>query len=1090
MKRWLALLFLCTACEPAKNDCATVDCGAGECVIAASGPRCLCEPGFVATTLRCTPLPPDAGDADAGIPDAGPAPSCEPNPCTAPHQTQCTLVGAETRCTCDPGFRSGLDATCQPVWSCSAQHPTGDAAEPDECPPLAPLLVFGATLERTLEPADDHDWFRVEAVVGDIIEVTATSESVPLLLEVFDGPATTQLAADTRGVLAPKVSFLADQSPLFVRVRALRSNDTGPYQLISRLLGTDDFANTAAAAPHLMPAPTPVMGAVQYTGDLDVLWMSLAPGIAWHFSVAESPLTGNTRVELQRVDGGAVPISDLGTGITVEATEEVLLVARGRTPESLGAFSVGLESLGPDDYSDTPQLGPMISLTQSVQGRIERPGDVDGFRLHVTRNHVYSVHGTVTSSTGALAITVSDGTATLQSPIFGQQDFVAPADADVFVSVASAFSTTLPIEWSLSADDFGIDDFSNTPPGAPISLGVSQAGRIERHGDIDVFRITAATGHVVRVQLVTPGTTSLSLFVVNSDGATVANGVAPLQFMAFAGGDYDLFVSGSPTLGNTPYTLTVSDLGVDDFGNAPAEASPLASGAPRVGAIQYPNDNDAFSFVAQPDHVYDLANGTTSTTLQLTVQGPGGTLVSQNGAPVSFYGGATGGQVTVLVSSAGVVQPYTLTLTDRGPEDHGTTPATATTIALDTPVAGRIGYSGDVDAFSLALQAGRVFTIAITTPDIGLRVSGPTGADVVSIPAGQTLRFLAASAGTYTVYASGPGYGPSSLPPYTLTVSDSGVDDHGDTNVTATAMSLGTAQTGALQYSGDIDVFALPVTAGRFYEARCGAGASCIIEVQSLTGAIIARSVGSNLAVNFKAPSSTVFLQVLSTGATFSYSLVALELGSDDHGDTPQTASVLPLATTLAGTLEIASDVDTFSVAVSAGDILKFTCLPPTGVSCFVDVRTSSGVRVVSTSYSQTLGARAEQADTWTLTVSTNPFASAGFSYTVRRDAVSDDHGGTNATATPLTIGTSASGIINYGADLDVFAFTSGTQQLEVVVTGSASFVVEIHDATDATVFELTEYDQWTPPSAGTWYLWLRSPFGGTIVAPYSVIIR
>jgi hypothetical protein len=124
---------------------------------------------------------------------------CEPNPCTLPNKTDCSVSDGQAVCSCVAGYVPDGEA-CRPeqTVTCVGQHSTGDSFEPDECPALARPVGAGGTQdeEHTLSPSGDEDWFKLTAAEGHIYEAAATGaagEQLHLDLYAADGTTAARL---------------------------------------------------------------------------------------------------------------------------------------------------------------------------------------------------------------------------------------------------------------------------------------------------------------------------------------------------------------------------------------------------------------------------------------------------------------------------------------------------------------------------------------------------------------------------------------------------------------------------------------------------------------------------------------------------------------------------------------------------------------------------------------------------------------------------------------------------------------------------------------------------------------------------------
>jgi hypothetical protein len=210
------------------------------------------------------------------------------------------------------------------------------------------------------------------------------------------------------------------------------------------------------------------------------------------------------------------------------------------------------------------------------------------------------------------------------------------------------------------------------------------------------------------------------------------------------------------------------------------------------------------------------------TATNFTAAGFGATDTILNAEFVRFLGSGA----TVGVSSLLPADDYRDTITDPT--------APLGTVPVGGSRTGRIEASGDADVFAVSLTAGQNYTFNLRGTATG---GGTIGDPVLTLlsGAGATLQtnddyntldsrvvYTAPTTGTY--YLSARGFG-SHAGTYTLGAL-ANFDDHRDTLTDPTAplgsLAVGGSRMGAIEATGDADVFAVSLTAGRNYrfEAR------------------------------------------------------------------------------------------------------------------------------------------------------------------------------------------------------------------------------------------------------------------------------
>ncbi len=1105
------------------DPCAEVSCGEGRCALVGGAAECLCNEGFVAVGLSCQARPPV--DLCASNPCANltnslckvnegrvscvcPASrvevngscvlrtACTPNPCTSAHRTTCEIAGGVASCICEPGYApEGNGCGAAPVWRCSAQHPDGDSAEPDECPTLAKGLTIEVDESRTLFPTGDHDWFEVGVTEGHLFSFTATAVSIPLLVEVYTHDGITLLASDNRGATTAEVFFVAPgPESLMVRVRAVRATDYGNYSVAYRELGVDDYANDTASAITLVPGPNPFSGSVQYSGDQDVVWLELPGGTAIRLSTPDAGAP-DVAIEISRPDGGSRILSPgESTTISTPALESLVLMARGRTPRTMGAFSVSFADLGADDHSDEGAFGTPIPTDNSlVQGLFERAQDMDTFSVGQLTGRLYRARWQGNLYSVQLSVALASGTVIV--PSYSSTGVVWEADQSkpAAVRMSSSYGTGT---YAIAVEDLGFDDHSDILSVAtPLTHGMPVAGRLELSDDIDTFSFTGSTGRILQVEAVATTTGSspptLGIRVTNSVGTVVAEGTGSVGLLVSSTGVFkaQVFRSGySSTSDLVPYTVTVTDQGTDDHGGTSSSATALTLGTAATGSVQYATDVDVFSLTTQANHLYGVNCTRPSGTCTFVVFDQNGQQVgssSYSGSQLSFLA-AVSGRFTVEVGAGSTYSPtlgpYTLTVSDLGLEDHGATIATATPLTIGTPIAGNIAFTQDLDVFSFSTQQGHIYAATITGNSSARAEVRDANNALVASSYSSSISFVAAGAGPY--YLSLSSY---SVGLYTLVVNDRGTDDHSNTSSGATVLTVGTQTNGEIQYQADSDFFTVAVAAGHHHLVSCSGSGSCTITVTSPTGSTIASGY-SSASVPFKPPAgvASVFIQISGSDG-LRYGLTVTDLGADDHGDGRADGTALVVdGATLSGVIETNADIDAFLVTAGAGDIVSLNCVSTAGLACNLSVVAPSGSTVVS-GYNNVASLRtgflASVAGVYVVSMR----GAAGSTYTLSAVRSSDDF----TTTTAFTRGTPRTGSLDFVGDTDVFTITL-TSGMPVVMSITAGARASITSPSGGYVPSLYGgySSNYTPTATGTYTFTVSSDtYGGSLVN-YSLSVQ
>jgi hypothetical protein len=209
---------------------------------------------------------------------------CDPNPCTQDHRGVCVDEAGEARCLCDTGFLARPSGACEPVGPSNCAEHAGDTSEPDDCQARAhPLSSGGPSLQQTIEPVGDYDFFQFNASARTVYSVTVKAEgSLMPRLDVFDQGGVWLTAAEAPGRV--DLAFKARvSSPHFARVSHSPVDPSvavGNYTLSFTSLGEEDHGDFAEEATHISPesastsTPGSTYGRFEYPRDED--WFSFS----------------------------------------------------------------------------------------------------------------------------------------------------------------------------------------------------------------------------------------------------------------------------------------------------------------------------------------------------------------------------------------------------------------------------------------------------------------------------------------------------------------------------------------------------------------------------------------------------------------------------------------------------------------------------------------------------------------------------------------------------------------------------------------------------------------------------------------------
>ncbi|WP_224365647.1 hypothetical protein [Hyalangium versicolor] len=299
-------------------------------------------------------------------------------------------------------------------------------------------------------------------------------------------------------------------------------------------------------------------------------------------------------------------------------------------------------------------------------------------------------------------------------------------------------------------------------------------------------------------------------------------------------GTYYLGVSSSEEGGVGTFRYQLTNLGIDTAGDAEEEAAPIEPGQALEDGLQGAGDVDAYAFAVHAGFTYRVSCSSLEQgrawSLRFFVPGmsepevhAGNYLVEVSSSAFRVQQEGMGiASIETPLGTAPSDTPlaYSCTVEEIADDAPDELVGPARPLAVDTQVTGEFEWTGDVDVFAVTLPARhhlRVdFGCSSQVSYCPVKVYDPTGVGVQSeVGPATSVLWTSAVAGEYRVrvsYAKGP---------YTLRLSDLGLDDVGDTIPEATVVPSGTPVTGTLPVNWDMDVFAIHAPAGRIVDLTC-----------------------------------------------------------------------------------------------------------------------------------------------------------------------------------------------------------------------------------------------------------------------------
>lgn len=513
---------------------------------------------------------------------------------------------------------------------------------------LAPLASPGAALDGRFDFPMDWDCLAVPVTAGRVYrfeEETAFDVYFSILT-----PTDTLVA--TRDSPENHLFKASTTETLTVCVRAYSNTATGNWRLRVTDLGLDDHADGRTGATVTPATATPgtlVNGSFEYWLDWDCLEVPVTAGRLYRvaeesgFDVYFSIQTPTDTLVTSRDE----PEQHL---FKATRTEALTVCIRQYGSTTAGSWALRLTDLGLDDQADGRDGANTMTASAApgtvLDGNFEVWLDWDCVAVPVTAGRLYRVEEESGFDVFFSILTPTENlVASRDSPELHL--FEAPRTETLTVCIRQYGSTTTGA-WRLRVTDLGLDDHGDNRDGAT-SIGAPSPettldGSFEIWLDWDCVAVPVTEGRIYNFAETSAFDVYFSIQTPTGDLVGSRDAPESHSFKATRTETLTLCIRqyGSTSIG--AWQIRVSDLGLDDHGDARASATSLTvDAAPVAGNIQFQGDNDFFSFAVDGSALaFRLI--TTGVSMSLQVQNAAGTVVSSSNGP---------GTHTFSVQSAG-----------------------------------------------------------------------------------------------------------------------------------------------------------------------------------------------------------------------------------------------------------------------------------------------------------------------------------------------------------------------------------------------------------------------------------------------------
>ncbi len=728
----------------------------------------------------------------------------------------------------------------------------------------------------------DRDVMKLLLAPNRLYDLTArwTSAGItePLVMDLI-GPDGSAVLRSEQGLFPAMRTFITAPGEYAVRLRSADGKTRGEWMFHSTDIGPDDFPDEHVEATLVTPPAAPLTAWIDRVGDADFMEYAVEAEHVYAYTCTPTPQLGHCNLsvwdEALKLVGSD---TNGGSGqLLYKALEDGVHTVRVTgNPTTQGSYNWRLEDRGPDDHGDTNETAtPVTYPVQNTNGAIHYPGDKDVLAVTVDAARVLRVVtvGGGTGNVSSVSIYIRDAAGTLlaQSATGAANVAVSHefAQAGTYFIELRAYSATQMGAYTWLIGDLGQDDHGDDAASATAVTWPTQstAAQLETAGDKDFLAFTVGAGRILRFSAQGgAGVTSVSIYVRNSAGTTLAqsatgaNGTsATVEFDQ--AGTYNVELRAYTTSHVGAYTWRIEDLGFDDHGDDASTATAVTWPQQNQGGLfETAGDRDFLSFTVGAGRIlrFVTAGGAGVTSASIYVRNAAGTALVQSASgaatatAVYEFDQAGTYYVELRAYTTSHVGAYTWRIEDAGLDDHGDDSATATPVtwpAQNTP--GLFETANDRDFLSFTVGAGRILRFVtaggagVTSASIYVRnAAGTALAQSASGGATASVSYEFEQAGTYFVELRA--FTTSHVGAYTWRIEDMGLDDHGDTTATATAVTppapITTAQ---FETPGDRDLLSFTVNAGETlrFTTQGGTGVtSASIYIRDSAGTALAQA--------------------------------------------------------------------------------------------------------------------------------------------------------------------------------------------------------------------------------------------------------
>ncbi|MQA23346.1 DUF4214 domain-containing protein [Rugamonas rivuli] len=434
-------------------------------------------------------------------------------------------------------------------------------------------------------------------------------------------------------------------------------------------------------------------------------------------------------------------------------------------------------------------------------------------------------------------------------------------------------------------------------------------------------------------------------------------------------------------------------------------------------------------------------------------------------------------------------------------DDYSSNSSTTGTVAVGGTTQGSFESQWDSDWFKVHLEAGTSYVFAMTSmfgigndyvlKNANLNLYYGNVSVVAAMggnDAGPAIAYTPAVGGDYFIAAEG--YAVTTLPngklDYKISAAVQQPDALSADIHTTGVLAAGATVTGRFDVAGDVDWYKFHAEAGQHYTFSYPNG------LLLPTFFSVYDAQGKELADPYAPLELTTagdYFVAVGGNVVGDYNLRAVNR-VDDYSGNDSTPGVLVAGSQITGRLDYGFDADRFHMQVQAGqiytinltgdqrdkDILQFQILDEQGKQVAEATPRSDGSNLLPTTFT------AATSGTYSIVVSVFEYRHAGHDpYTLKAsNPIPDDYGGNAASASPMSVGATIEGAINFERDVDV---------VKLALQGGTTYVLTLTPDTPMSSQSLTVTDKDGKAIATSNYLYPDTNFTPAASGDYYVAI-